>query len=172
MKETICDLQFHCIIESSWNGLNGHSISWDPTKNYDGGLFCWSGARWRHFIIASSSTLHCIFLLLSNNHRQHRSIWDYMTASKSSHGRSKHFDLNEFHVVMKSKECGCCIDLWALVSYLFLEPCWTAKSDWFVASKLLELFLRPVLWKQIENNFFLLVLTVLPVRHQLGKHCT
>jgi len=29
-----------------------------------------------------------------------------------------------------------------------------------------------VLWKQMENNFVLLVLTVLPVRHQLGKHCT
>jgi len=24
----------------------------------------------------------------------------------------------------------------------------------------------------MENNFFLLVLTVLPVRHELGKHCT
>jgi len=39
-------------------------------------------------------------------------------------------------------------------------------------SKLLELFLRLVLWKQIENDFFLLVLTALPVGHQLGKHCT
>jgi len=46
------------------------------------------------------------------------------------------------------------------------------SKEWLICSKLLELFLRLVLWKQTENNFFLLVLTVLPVRHQLGKHCT
>jgi len=48
------------------------------------------------------------------------------------------------------------------------------SKQWLIYNKLLELFLRLVLWKQIENNFFLLVLPVLPVRHRLlvGKHCT
>jgi len=44
-------------------------------------------------------------------------------------------------------------------------------KEQLICGKLLELFLRSVLWKQMESNFFLLVLfTVLPVRHQ-GKHC-
>jgi len=46
------------------------------------------------------------------------------------------------------------------------------SKEWLIHSKTLELFLRLALWKQMENNFFLLVLTALPVRHQLGKCCT
>jgi len=35
-----------------------------------------------------------------------------------------------------------------------------------IHSKLLELFLRLAIWKQTENDFFFLVLTLLPATHQ------
>jgi len=51
--------------------------------------------------------------------------------------------------------------LFSLVSVLL------NSKEWLIYSKLLELFLRLVLWKQIENDFFLLVLTVLPMGRNL-----
>jgi len=49
--------------------------------------------------------------------------------------------------------------------------CRTAKSDWFIANcwNCLQGWCSGNKWKIIS---FLLVLTALPVRHQLGKHCT
>jgi len=41
-------------------------------------------------------------------------------------------------------------------------PCVTVNTkEWQICSKLVELFLRPALWKQTENDFFSLVLTML-----------
>jgi len=45
------------------------------------------------------------------------------------------------------------------------------SKEWLICSKLLEFFLRPVLWKQMENDFFLLVFTALQVGHQLMWDC-
>ena len=43
--------------------------------------------------------------------------------------------------------------------------CWAAMSDWFIAN-CWNCFLRLLLWKQIENDLFWLVLTMLPVKHE------
>jgi len=44
-------------------------------------------------------------------------------------------------------------------------------KDWLVWDKQLELFLRLLLWKQMGNDLFLLVLKVFLVVHQLEKTC-
>ena len=49
--------------------------------------------------------------------------------------------------------------------------CMLNSKERLICHKLSELLLRTELWKWIRNNLFLLVLIVLPVKHQLGKHC-
>jgi len=91
-----------------------------------------------------------------------------LSASTFMHPQEqKNFDtqMNKTVCTMFSKLCK--QSLWCISQSSALN-----SKEWPIHDKLLELFLRLVLWKQTENDFFLLVLTVRPVRHQLCKHCT
>jgi len=79
---------------------------------------------------------------------------------------------NKHAALRKAKNQNSCVSTNVeFVSRLFFDSVGLMQNSkvWLIDSKLLELFPRPALWKQMENNFFLLVLTVLPVGHQPGK---
>jgi len=87
-----------------------------------------------------------------------------------AHSECFHLDISQTSQNIAHIGIWICGDFaWWVDSFVIVWLMLNSK-EWPICSELLELFLRPVLWKWTENNCFLLVPTVLPVRHQLGKH--